>query len=181
MTGFSKLYFKRKLNNFTELILNENGALKPKFSFIVFEFEIELAICCTRHRSSFYKCDALCHFPRNKLSSNKWCVFLSPGGCSHSSVLISLDLTSRLITTSLWKLFWLTRITGAFKEESGSPVEKQTIICKVRPSPVSFLAPSSFLGDNALKRTWKRTKGTGKCTKMPSLFYFLKGQFKCRF
>lgn len=58
-------------------------------------------------------------------------VFLFPDGCSHSSVSTSLVSTSRPITMSLWKLFWLTRITGAFREESGSLVEKQIIICKV--------------------------------------------------
>ena len=57
--------------------------------------------------------------------------FPPPDGCSHSSVSTSLDSTSRPITTSLWKLFWLTRITGAFREESGSHVGKRTIICKV--------------------------------------------------
>lgn len=77
MTGFYKRYFKRKLNNFTELILNENGALKPKFSFLVFEFEIELAICCARHRSSFYKCDALCHWKKQTFKQQMVCVSVS--------------------------------------------------------------------------------------------------------
>lgn len=59
------------------------------------------------------------------------CIFLPPDGCFHSSVSTSLDSTSQRITMSSWKLFWLTRITGAFRAESGSLVEKQTIICKV--------------------------------------------------
>lgn len=77
----------------------------------------------------------LCNFVSFALKANEFFLllyfFLPPDGCFHSSVSTSLDSTSQRITMSSWKLFWLTRITGAFRAESGSLVEKQTIICKV--------------------------------------------------
>lgn len=110
------------------------GYLKPARENVEVSFRLLFPVeeIETQSGDSFFKLSLECFVSYNcvhnyfSLSS-----FPCADACSHSSVSTSPVSTSRLITTSLWKLFWRIRTTGAFKEESGSPVGKQIIICKV--------------------------------------------------
>lgn len=115
MTLTKKMCIFKSAKKQQQARLNNSGQFNPcrrlsiKFCFAI--------LCLLHWKLTNFSCCCIC--------------FLPPDGCFHSSVSTSLDSTSQRITMSSWKLFWLTRITGAFRAESGSLVEKQTIICKV--------------------------------------------------